>query len=109
LAIAVYVNAVAQVPYAVLQGGIDAKSPALLHLVELPLYVALLFWLASTRGIQGVAIAWFARMAIDGLALWIILYRRWTPARPVVLRVARLAAICLVALSAAAAWGARTR
>ena len=107
LAVAVYVNAGAQVPYSVLQGGIDAKAPALLHLVELPLYIALLFWLASTRGMQGVAIAWFARMAIDSLALWVILYRRWTPARPAVLRVGRLAAACLVVLTIAAAWGAR--
>ncbi|HEX3866510.1 MAG TPA: flippase, partial [Gemmatimonadaceae bacterium] len=66
LALAVYVNALAQVPYSVLQGGIDARSPALLHLVELPLYLALLYWLATTHGIQGVAIAWFVRMAVDG-------------------------------------------
>lgn len=108
LAVAVYVNAAAQVPYSVLQGGIDARAPALLHLVELPLYIALLFWLASTRGIPGVAIAWFLRMAIDSIALWVILYRRWASARPAVVRIARLAAACLAALAIAAAWGTRT-
>jgi O-antigen/teichoic acid export membrane protein len=109
LAIAVYVNAVAQVPYSVLQGGIDSRAPALLHLIELPLYITLLVCLASSRGMQGVAVAWFARMAVDSLALWLILYRQWTPARPAVLRVARLAAVCVVALTVAAAWGARAR
>ncbi len=107
LAIAVYVNAVAQVPYSVLQGGIDARAPALLHLVELPLYLALLFWLASTRGIQGVALAWFARMSIDSVALWVILFVRFQSARPAVLRIARLGAICVAVVAAAAVWGAR--
>lgn len=106
LAVAVYVNAAAQVPYSVLQGGIDARSPALLHLVELPLYIALLFWLASTRGMQGVAIAWFLRMAVDSAALWVILYQRWIPARPAVLRVGRMAAMCLAVLTVAAVFGA---
>ena len=90
LAIAVYVNAVAQVPYSVLQGGIDARAPALLHLVELPLYLALLFWLAATLGVQGVAIAWFVRMSIDGVALWWMLYRRFDASRPIVWRIGRL-------------------
>lgn len=107
LAMAVYVNALAQVPYSVLQGGIDARAPALLHLVELPLYLGLLFWLAMTLGMQGVAIAWFVRMAIDSAALWVILYRRFVEARPAIGRIGRLAAPCLVAVALAAIWGAR--
>jgi O-antigen/teichoic acid export membrane protein len=105
LTIAMYMNAVAGIPYSMLQGGVDARAPALLHLAELPLYLALLFWLARTIGVQGVAIAWFVRMAIDSIALWAILYVRFAAARPAMLRVARLAAACLLVLSVAAAWG----
>ena len=108
LTIAVYVNAVAQVPYSVLQGGIDARGPALLHLIELPLYLALLFWLAATLGVRGVAIAWFVRMSIDGVVLWWMLYRRFAVSRPIVWRIGRLAAGCLAALAFAAVWGAKT-
>jgi O-antigen/teichoic acid export membrane protein len=108
LTLAVYVNAVAQVPYSVLQGGIDARAPAILHLVELPLYLALLFWLAATLGVRGVAIAWFVRMSIDGIVLWWMLYRRFDAARAVVWRIVRLAAACLAALTVAAVWGAKT-
>ena len=108
LTVAVYVNAVAQVPYSVLQGGVDARAPALLHLIELPAYLALLLWLATTVGIRGVAIAWFIRMSVDAIVLWWILYRRFATARPVVWRIGRLAAGCLVALTLAAVWGART-
>lgn len=106
LAVAVYVNAVCQVPYSVLQGGIDARAPALLHLVELPVYLGLLVWLATTIGIRGVAIAWFIRMLVDGVALWWILYQRFETARPVVWRIGQLAAACLVAVGLAAVWGA---
>lgn len=106
LTIAVYVNAVCQVPYSVLQGGIDARAPALLHLVELPVYLGLLVWLATTIGIRGVAIAWFIRMLVDGVALWWILHRRFESARPVVWRIGQLAAGCLFAVGLAALWGA---
>jgi Na+-driven multidrug efflux pump len=91
----------------VLQGGIDARGPALLHLIELPLYLALLFWLAATLGVRGVAIAWFVRMSIDGMAMWWMLYRRFEASRPIVWRIGRLAAACLAALAFAAVWGAK--
>ena len=107
LAVAVYVNAVSQVPYSVLQGGIDARAPALLHLIELPLYLALLIWLSTVVGVRGVAIAWFIRMAVDGVAMWWLLYRRFESARPVVWRVGRLATGCVATLAIAAVWGAR--
>src|SRR4029079_7618782 len=104
LTVAVYVNAVAQVPYSVLQGGIDARAPALLHLIELPVYLALLFWLATTLRVPGVAlapffvppaplggrgvgIAWFIPMSIHGVVLWLMLYRRFDVARPIIWRV----------------------
>lgn len=105
LAIAVYVNAVAQVAYAILQAGVDARSPALLHLVELPLYLALLVFCAANLGVQGVALAWLARMLIDTIALWWIMHRRMPAARPMVGRVMRLGAQCLLLVAAAAAFG----
>ena len=107
LAIAVYVNALAQVPYSALQGGIDARGPALLHLVELPLYVALLFWLGTTVGVRGVAIAWFLRMVVDGAGMWWMLYRRFDIGRTRIWRVGQLAVGCFAAVAIAAVWGAR--
>lgn len=69
LAIAVLLNSVAQVPYAAVQGAGRADVAAKLHLVELPIYGALLWWLAREYGVVGVAFAWLARMAGDGFAL----------------------------------------
>ncbi len=105
LAIAVYVNALAQVAYALLQGGIDARSPALLHLVELPAYLALMAALAATMGVRGVAVAWFLRMLVDTVALWWITYARMPDSRPAIRRTTRLAVQCLAVVALAALWG----
>lgn len=106
LAVAVYLNAFAQVAYTALQGGVDARAPALLHLAELPVYLALLAGLAATLGVVGVAFAWFLRMLVDTLALWCITWARMPAARPAVRRIVRLAAQCCAVVAAAAAWGA---
>ncbi|OYV74324.1 MAG: hypothetical protein B7Z72_00445, partial [Gemmatimonadetes bacterium 21-71-4] len=42
LAIAVFINTLAQVPFAMLQGAVDARGAGILFLVEFPLYVAML-------------------------------------------------------------------
>jgi O-antigen/teichoic acid export membrane protein len=106
LAIAVYVNALAQVPYSVLQGGVDARGPAILHLIELPLYIGVVAWLGTTVGVRGVAIALFLRMLVDGIAMWWMLYRRFETGRARMWRIGQLAAGCFVAVALAAVWGA---
>jgi O-antigen/teichoic acid export membrane protein len=106
LAIAVYVNSLGQVAYFLLQGGVDARAVAYIHLVELPLYLALLAVLAMQFGVVGVAAAWTARMVIDTVVMWVVLYRRLPEAQPAVRRVARLAAQCVLLAGVAAAWGA---
>lgn len=68
-------NAAAQIPFAALHGLGLAKQTALLHLVELPLYLALLLWLVRAQGIEGAAAAWAARGAFDWLVLTLLLRR----------------------------------
>ena len=70
LAIGVFINSLALVPFALLQGVGRPDVTATLHLIELPLYLGVLWWLIGTRGIQGAAIAWVARVAVDGLFLF---------------------------------------
>lgn len=106
LAIAVYVNSVAQVAYALLQGGVDSRSPALLHLIELPLYLGLLIISAAKWGVEGVAVAWLSRMFVDTVALWWFTYIRMPEARPAVRRITRLGFQCLLVVALSAAWGA---
>jgi O-antigen/teichoic acid export membrane protein len=81
LAIATYVNTCAQMPFSVLQSAGRADIPAKFHLVEVPLYLGVLWVLTSQYGLRGVAIAWLLRMLGDALALFV--------AVPLVLRDAR--------------------
>ena len=72
LAIGVYLNSYAQVPFAFVQGIGRADITAKLHLLELPIYIALMFWLLNAHGITGVAIAWLLRAAVDAALLTLI-------------------------------------
>lgn len=76
LAIGVMLNALAHMPYAILQAGGDARTPALLHLVELPLYVLMLLFCLQHWGIAGAAAAWTARAGLDLALLTLLAGRR---------------------------------
>lgn len=75
LAIGVFLNSVAQVTYTLIQASGRPDLTAILHLLELPVYLALLASLLRTDGIDGVAIAWTLRVALDLLLLWIVGWR----------------------------------
>jgi O-antigen/teichoic acid export membrane protein len=75
IAIGVFVNSYAQVSSAFIQGIGRPDITAKLHLLELPLYIALLFWLLGLYGITGVAIAWVLRVAVDAALLTLMAHR----------------------------------
>jgi O-antigen/teichoic acid export membrane protein len=78
LAIGVFINSHAHVPYALLQAAGRADITAKLHLIELPFYLLILWWLVNSYGIVGVAIAWSVRVALDCLFLFLMV-RRFLP------------------------------
>jgi O-antigen/teichoic acid export membrane protein len=65
LALGVFLNGLAQVPSALLQAVGRPDLTALLHVLELPFYLAAAWFLIRTRGIEGAALAWTARTALD--------------------------------------------
>ncbi len=69
LAVGVLINVVAQVPFTVLQGMGRAGIAARLQLAQLPFYVPALWYLTSTLGVRGAAIAWTIRAMADFLLL----------------------------------------
>lgn len=79
LAIGVFLNSLAQVPFAFLQGIGKPEITSKLHLMELGLYLPLLWYLVSWKGIEGAAIAWCIRVAIDTLCLFMISHRFYRP------------------------------
>jgi O-antigen/teichoic acid export membrane protein len=75
LAVGSFINCLASSPFAVVQGAGRPDLTAKLHLIELPLYFAALYWLTKTQGIEGAAIAWTARVALDATVLFVMAKR----------------------------------
>lgn len=65
LAVGVFLNAAAHVPYVLLLGSGRPDLPARFHLMELPLQVVLAWALVSAWGIPGAALAWTIRVGLD--------------------------------------------
>ncbi len=72
MAIGVFVNSVAQVPSALIQALGRPDLKAKIHLVELPLFIPLLFLLLDKYGVLGAAIAFTVRMVVDFAAFMIV-------------------------------------
>jgi O-antigen/teichoic acid export membrane protein len=89
LMIGVVFNAMARTPFAFVQSTGHANWAAMVHLIELPLYVIALWWSLDVMGIEGAAYAWTARMAIDTFAFYLLAVRLER-------RLARIAALDLL-------------
>jgi O-antigen/teichoic acid export membrane protein len=84
LAVGALINSVGYVGFAVLQGVGRPDLTGKLNLVELPLYVAAIWLLATTLGLAGVAMAWTLRVLVDTVALWVMARRNLATDRRVV-------------------------
>jgi O-antigen/teichoic acid export membrane protein len=102
LAVGVFLNSLAFVPFALLQGAGRPDLTAALHLIELPLYLALLWWLIGGFGVEGAAIAWTARVTVDALLLFLLARKLLPGDGPILLRTAILPATALLTLAVAA-------
>ncbi|MHB0866074.1 MAG: flippase [Thermoleophilia bacterium] len=72
LAVGVFFNSLAQIPFGLVQGAGRPDITAKLHMVELPLYLVSLWLAVRASGIEGAALVWLARAIIDLLFLfWI--------------------------------------
>lgn len=70
LSMAVFINCFGQIAFGLIQAGGRADITAKFHLLELPVYLAMLWWLLKSYGINGVAIAWLVRVIIDAVVLF---------------------------------------
>lgn len=103
LAVAAFVNGLANVPFAHLQGAGRPDITAKLHLFELPFYMVTLFVLVKLFGIKGAAIAWFLRVMLDAALLFLFSYRLLPKNALLKVRLPMLIAGALVIFAASAA------
>jgi O-antigen/teichoic acid export membrane protein len=69
LLVGVIGNTIAQVPFGLLQAVGASRTTALIHLVELPIYLAAVWFAIRADGVEGAALAWSGRMIVDALAM----------------------------------------
>jgi O-antigen/teichoic acid export membrane protein len=103
LAVAVLVNSMAHVPFTHLQSVGRPDVTAKFHLLELPIYVVMLFFLAKSWGITGIAIAWLLRVTIDCFLLFWFSFRLLPECRFIITRLPLMMAGAM-ALNLAVAW-----
>lgn len=76
LAIGVFLNCLAQVPYTLIQGTNNPDITGKLHLMELLIYIPVLYLFIQNQGIEGAAIAWLIRTIVDTAMLFIIAVKK---------------------------------
>jgi len=70
LTVGAFLNSQCYIPFALLHAGGRPDLTAKLHFIEAPFYLFAVWWLISTYGIEGAAIAWVLRVALDMLILF---------------------------------------
>jgi len=73
LAIGVFTNSLANMPFALLQASGRPDLTAKMHLIEVPCYIVMAYWLIRARGIEGAAFAWTLRLTIEAAVLFFLL------------------------------------
>jgi O-antigen/teichoic acid export membrane protein len=68
--IGILINCLAHIPYTFIQSMGKPKVVALIHLIELPLFVVLLWWLTVNFYLTGAAIAWLVRITFDAILMF---------------------------------------
>ncbi|MDI6854253.1 MAG: flippase [Deltaproteobacteria bacterium] len=75
LALGVLVNALAWVPVSAIEAMNRPDLPAKLHLLELPVFLGILWLSLKIMGLIGAALVWVLRVSIDaGLLFWLMHY-----------------------------------
>jgi O-antigen/teichoic acid export membrane protein len=72
LSLGVLANGLAAVPFALIQGTGRADITGKLHLMELPFYLAAVWYLTVHYGIVGTAVAWLLRVVADCILLFLL-------------------------------------
>lgn len=76
LSVGVVINGVAYIPYTTLHSMQVARPIGLLHCLELVVYLPMLYAGVKLGGIEGAAVAWVLRAAVDCAGMFYF-YRRW--------------------------------
>jgi Polysaccharide biosynthesis C-terminal domain len=100
LACGVFLSSIARIPWTLLVA-CRPDLPAKLSLVEAPVYLTILYFLARSFSLEGAAIAWVLRMTVNCVILHAMTWRLLPDARKAIKKDALMAAICIAVISVA--------
>lgn len=96
----VFINSLGMVPFGSIQADGRPDITAKLHLTELPIYLAFLWFLLKKWGVEGAAIAGVLRLLLDSALLYYIALRDLPEARAGVIRKGSIIVVsCIVILA----------
>jgi O-antigen/teichoic acid export membrane protein len=98
LAIGIFVNSLARFPLALIQSAGRPDWTAKLHLIELPIYFSLLYYLLKEIGIDGAAAAWSFRVTLDAVLLFLSAAKLVPSVRSVSIRILVSSSMMAIAL-----------
>lgn len=101
LSAGVFVNSLAHIAFAFVQGSGRSDLTARMHVFELLFYMPLLWWTLERYGINGAAVLWFLRVTADTLALFAMAVRLAPSALPAMRRICLQAAGALAVIAVA--------
>lgn len=78
-AIGIWLNCLTQVPFTLIQGAGKARWAATAQLIELPIFVWILWLSALHGGATGAAVAWLVRMVLDAALMFVLSLRLLDP------------------------------
>jgi O-antigen/teichoic acid export membrane protein len=81
IGLGVLINSLGHTPFAFLQGIGRPDLPAKFHIIELPIYIVLVWILLSEFGIVGAACAWTLRVLLDTFLLFFAAFKIY-PLKP---------------------------
>jgi O-antigen/teichoic acid export membrane protein len=67
----ILINCLAHVPFTLIQGAGQPRIVAIIHSIELPFFLLVLWGLTINYGVLGAALAWFIRMSVDTLLMFV--------------------------------------
>lgn len=105
LAAGVFLNSLAQIPFVLIQSAGRPDITAKVNLCELPVYVIVVWVLTMRLGIEGTAIAWTGRNALDALMMFFFAQRVMQRGSKALMRIAAATVGGLLLLFCSALFG----
>lgn len=68
--VGIFINCLAHIPFTFMQSANAPRIIALIHCIQFPFFLLLVWWMAGKYGLLGAAFAWLIRMIVDSILMY---------------------------------------